>query len=234
MKNLIKYTLHDYIRSHKYFPPISTFMILIFVFYTYTPNPIIDSYAVTAVILYIISAWVCLSILQLDPPVQRQLMAIQVRSWNRYYVSVLISAVIISSILSAYALLYPIVFNMFSEPVTLTIGLVSFANYLILGILGVSLASLFSKVILKSAINSFGGLTLTIVLSLAAIGIERVLPSFLKNVLWVIPPATITQTPLLKWDGGYIYDLARFPFIWVIIYSFIIIFLFLQLAKRLR
>lgn len=234
MKNLIKYTLHDYIRSHKYFPPISTFMILIFVFYTYTPNPIIDSYAVTAVILYIISAWVCLSILQLDPPVQRQLMAIQVRSWNRYYVSVLISAVIISSILSAYALLYPIVFNMFSEPVTLTIGLVSFANYLILAILGVSLASLFSKVILKSAINSFGGLTLTIVLSLAAIGIERVLPSFLKNVLWVIPPATITQTPLLKWDGGYIYDLARFPFIWVIIYSFIIIFLFLQLAKRLR
>lgn len=234
MKNLIKYTLHDYIRSHKYFPPISTFMILIFVFYTYTPNPIIDSYAVTAVILYIISAWVCLSILQLDPPVQRQLMAIQVRSWNRYYVSKLISAVIISSILSVYALLYPIVFNMFSEPVTLTIGLVSFANYLILGILGVSLASLFSKVILKSAINSFGGLTLTIVLSLAAIGIERVLPSFLKNVLWVIPPATITQTPLLKWDGGYIYDLARFPFIWVIIYSFIIIFLFLQLAKRLR
>lgn len=234
MKNLIKYTLHDYIRSHKYFPPISTFMILIFVFYTYTPNPIIDSYAVTAVILYIISAWVCLSILQLDPPVQRQLMAIQVRSWNRYYVSKLISAVIISSILSAYALLYPIVFNMFSEPVTLTIGLVSFANYLILGILGVSLASLFSKVIMKSAINSFGGLTLTIVLSLAAIGIERVLPSFLKNVLWVIPPATITQTPLLKWDGGYIYDLARFPFIWVIIYSFIIIFLFLQLAKRLR
>lgn len=234
MKNLIKYTLHDYIRSHKYFPPISTFMILIFVFYTYTPNPIIDSYAVTAVILYIISAWVCLSILQLDPPVQRQLMAIQVRSWNRYYVSKLISAVIISSILSVYALLYPIVFNMFSEPVTLTIGLVSFANYLILGILGVSLASLFSKVIMKSAINSFGGLTLTIVLSLAAIGIERVLPSFLKNVLWVIPPATITQTPLLKWDGGYIYDLARFPFIWVIIYSFIIIFLFLQLAKRLR
>lgn len=234
MKNLIKYTLHDYIRSHKYFPPISTFMILIFVFYTYTPNPIIDSYAVTAVILYIISAWVCLSILQLDPPVQRQLMAIQVRSWNRYYVSKLISAVIISSILSAYALLYPIVFNMFSEPVTLTIGLVSFANYLILGILGVSLASLFSKVIMKSAINSFGGLTLTIVLSLAAIGVERVLPSFLKNVLWVMPPATITQTPLLKWDGGYIYDLARFPFIWVIIYSFIIIFLFLQLAKRLR
>ncbi len=209
-------------------------MILIFVFYTYTPNPIIDSYAVTAVILYIISAWVCLSILQLDPPVQRQLMAIQVRSWNRYYVSKLISAVIISSILSVYALLYPIVFNMFSEPVTLTIGLVSFANYLILGILGVSLASLFSKVIMKSAINSFGGLTLTIVLSLAAIGVERVLPSFLKNVLWVMPPATITQTPLLKWDGGYIYDLARFPFIWVIIYSFIIIFLFLQLAKRLR
>ncbi|MCF3943771.1 hypothetical protein [Oceanobacillus alkalisoli] len=234
MKNLIKYTLHDYIRSHKYFPPISTFIIIIFVFYTYTPNPIIDSYAVTAVVLYIISAWVCLSMLQLDPPVQRQLMAIHVGSWNRYYLSKLVSVLVISIILSAFAFLYPIVFKMFSEPVTFTTGLVTFANHIILSILGISLASLFSKVIMKSTINSFGGLTLTIVLSLAAVGIERVLPPFLKNILWILPPATITQIPLLDWNGRHIDNLALFPFIWVIIYSFIITFLFLQLAKRLR
>ncbi|GGN64920.1 hypothetical protein [Oceanobacillus indicireducens] len=234
MKNLIKYTLHDYIRSHKYFPPISTFVILIFVFYTYRPNPIIDSYAVTSVMLYIISAWVCLSVLQLDPPVQRQLMAIHVGGWNRYYLAKLMTAVIIIIILSAYAFLYPIVFNMFGGRVTFTIGLVSFVNHIILAVLGISLASLFSKLIMRSTINSFGGLILTLVLSLAALGIERVFPSFLKNVLWVIPPATITQTPLVNWDGMYISGLSLFPFIWTIIYSLIIIFLFLQLAKRLR
>nr|WP_144921905.1 hypothetical protein [Paenibacillus bovis] len=60
MLELIKYSLHDYVRSHKYFAPISTYIILIIVFYTYKPNPVLDSYAVTASMLYVVSAWLCI------------------------------------------------------------------------------------------------------------------------------------------------------------------------------
>lgn len=232
LKELIKYSLHDYIRSHKYFPPISTFFILIFVFYTYTPNPIIDSYAVTALILYVISAWLCISVLSLDPPVQRQIMILHIGSLNRYYLSKLISVLLISIMLTVYAFIYPIVFNMFNETVTITIGLVSLLNHILLGILGICVASLFSKVITESAVNSFGGLSLIIVISLAALGIYDVLPSFLKNIVWIIPPAASTQSSLINWNGESIMSLSIFPFIWIIIYSMLLLYLFLKLARR--
>lgn len=234
MKALLKYSLHDYLRSHKYFPPISTFIILIFVFYAYKPNPIIDSYAVTALILYLISAWLCISVLALDLPVQRQLMILHIGGKNRYYITKLISVLFISTILTVYAFTYPIIFGMFDESVTFTIGLVSIVNHVFLSILGISIASFFSKIITDSAINSYGGLALTIVISLAALGIYDVLPLYLKNIVWVIPPATSTQTLLIIWNGENVLDLSIFPFIWIIIYSLILLYLFLKLANRLQ
>lgn len=234
MKAVIKYSLHDYLRSHKYFPPISTFIILIFVYYSYTPNPIIDSYAVTSLILYIISAWVCISVLSLDPPVQRQLMILHIGGENRYYLSKLITVLLISIILTAYVFVYPILFNMFNGSVTLTIGLVAIVNHVSLSILGICIASFFSKIITESAVNSYGGLALTIIISIAALGIYDALPSYLKGIVWIIPPATITQTPLINWDGDNVLDLSFFPFIWVIIYALLLLYLFLKLARRFQ
>lgn len=232
MKAIIKYSLHDYLRSHKYFPPISTFIILIFIFYSYTPNPIIDSYAVTAIIVYIISAWLCISVLSLDTVVQRQLMILHVGGKNRYYLSKLISVWLISLILTLYAFIYPIIFGMFDESVSLTIGLVSILNHVILSTLGISIASLFSKIITENAINSYGGLALTTIISLAALGVYDALPSYLQNIIWIIPPATSTQTPLFNWNGDSVLDLSLFPFIWIIIYSLLLLYLFVKLAKK--
>lgn len=234
MKALIKYTFHDYLRSHKYFPPISTFIILIFVYYSYTQNPVIDSYAISALIVYIISAWLCMSVLSLDSPVQRQVMILHLGGRNRYYLSKLIAVWIISLILILYAFIYPIIFGMFEEPVTLKIGLVSIMNLVFLSILGISVASLFSKVITESAVNSYGGLSLAIVISLAALGIYDALPLYLKNITWIIPPAASTQPILFNWNGESILDLSLFPFLWIIIYSLLLLFLFLTLAKRFQ
>lgn len=234
MRSLIKYSLYDFLRSHKYFPPISTFIIFIFVFYAYKPNPIIDSYAATGIIVYIVSAWLCISIFSLDAPVQRQLMILHIGSKNRYYLAKLLSVWFVSLILTFYALIYPIVFGMFNESVSLTIGLVSLLNHIILSILGVSVASLFSKVITESAINSYGGLALTIIISIAALGVYDALPTHLKNIVWIIPPATITQKPLFHWNGERILELSFFPFIWILVYALILIYFFLKLAKRLE
>lgn len=234
MKSLIKYSLHDYIRSHKYFPPLSTFVILIFIFYTYKPNPIIDSYAVTAIIVYIISAWLSLSILSIESPVHRGVLSLHTGGWNRYYISKIISVVIIAVFLSFYAILYPIMFSMFNDPLTITMVTISFVNHMILAILGVSIASFFSRAIMTSSINSFGGLSLVIVLSIAALGIAQILPLPLKFLTWIIPPATATQTALYHWNGDSVSGLSVFPFIWIVLYSFLLLYLFLTLAKRMR
>lgn len=232
MKNLIKYSLQDYIRSHKYFPPISTYIILIFVFYTYTPNPIMDSYAVTGLILYVISSWLCVSLLSLDHPVQKQVMILHIKNSTRYYVSKLISVWFISLSLTVYAFLYPIIFNMFNEPVTITIGLVSLVNHIFLATLGICVASLFNRSLMGSPINSTGGLALTLTISVAALGIYEVLPATLKNVVWIIPPAINTQSLLMNWSGERITDLSLFPFVWILVYSLLILLVFLKLSKR--
>ena len=231
MKELIKFSLHDYLRSHKYFPPISTFFILVFIQYTYTPNPIIDSYAVTALFIYVISSWLCISVLSLDPPVQRQIMILHGKGRNRYYISKLLSVWLIAVLLTVYSFVYPIIFGMFAEPVTLTIGFVSFANHILLATLGITVASLFSEALMESPVNSYGGLALTIVLSIAALGIHGALPTALKNITWVIPPAVNTQQSLMNWSGENLGDLSIFPFIWIIIYSILLLILFLKLAK---
>lgn len=232
MKALIKYSLHDYIRSHKYFPPVSTFFIFIIVFYTYKPNPVMDSYAVTALILYVISAWLCISIFSLEQHVQRQMMILHMKSGNRYYLSKLILVWLVTMVLTVYAFVYPIVFDMFREPVTLSTGIVSLANHILLATLGVCVGSLFSKGVMDNLANSYGGLSLTVIISIAALGIYDVLPSTFKNIVWILPPSVITQTPLNDWSGESISELSVFPFVWIIIYSFLLVMLFLKLARR--
>ncbi|MEI3606384.1 hypothetical protein SPD48_11815 [Pseudogracilibacillus sp. SE30717A] len=233
MRELIKYSLFDYLRSHKYFPPVLIFFILIIVFYTYTPNPVIDSYAVTALFLYIVSSWLCLSFLSVDPPVQSQVMILHIGSLNRYYMAKLFCLILISFILAICAFVYPIIFSMFNETVTFTIGFVSLLNHVSLALLGIAVASLFSRVIMKSAINSIGGVALIITISLASLAIYDSLPSPFKNIVWMIPPAVSTQKPLFNWDGN-LSDLSLFPFIWIIIYSILLLFLFLKLVKKFR
>ncbi|GIO21442.1 hypothetical protein [Oceanobacillus sp. J11TS1] len=231
MKDLIKYTLHDYLRSQKYFPPTSTYFILILIFYTYKPNPIIDSYAVTALILFVTSAWLCMSVLSLDAPVQRQIMILHIKSSHKYYIAKLIAIWLIAVGLAVFAFVYPLVFGMFAEPVSLKVGFVSLANHILLATLGISIASFFNKSMMESTVNAYGGLVLTLILSFASLGIYKVLPSFIKYVAWLLPPAVSTQIPLIQWDGEMIGELSLIPFIWIFIYSVVLFILFLQVAR---
>ncbi|GAA0350131.1 hypothetical protein [Oceanobacillus sp. FSL W7-1293] len=234
MKEVIKYSLHDYIRSHKYFPPVSTFIVLIAVFYTYKPNPIVDSYAITALFLFVISAWLCMSVLSLDSPVQRQLLILNLRSGYRYYLAKLAAVGLITLLLAVFAFFYPIIFHLFSDSVSMTVGFVSIVNHILLAALGICIAAFFSSVMMESAINAYGGLALTVILSIAALGIENALPASLKYMTWIIPPATITQQPLFQWEEENLAHLSGFPFLWILIYTGIMMLLFLVMANKRR
>lgn len=224
--------MQDFFRSQKYFPPISTFIIVIFVFYTYTPNPVVDSYAVTALVVYVISAWISVSMLALDPPIQRQLMILHIGSSYRYYLAKIISIWLISILLAIYAFVYPIIFNMFNESVTFTVGFMSILNHILLATLGIMLASLFSKGVMESTVNSYGGLALALILSIAAIGIQKLLPASLENMVWLLPPALMTHVSLLDWTGESISQLEFIPFLWIFLYSLILLVTFLSLSKQ--
>lgn len=232
MKHVMQYSIRDFLRSQKYFPPLLIFILLILVFYTYKPNPVIDSYAVTSLMVYVISAWICVSFLALDSPVQRQLMILHVGGKTRYYIGKLLAIAITSTIIIVFAFLYPIIFGMFKENVSLTVGFISLLNHFMLSLLGISVASVFSKVLMESTINSYGGLALTMTVSFTTIGLYEVLPALFKNLVWVLPPAIITQKPLMNWNGETLSNLDWLPFIWVPFYGLLLIGIFLLLVKR--
>jgi len=53
MKGLLHYHFHNYLRSHRYIPPLSLYILSLVINYTYTPNPILDSYSFTSLLLYV-------------------------------------------------------------------------------------------------------------------------------------------------------------------------------------
>lgn len=178
--------------------------------------------------------YVFISVLALDAPVQRQLFIKHIGSMNRYYVSKLISVFFIAIILTIFTFIYPIIFQMFNDTVTPMIGTVAIINHIVLSVLGISIASLFSNAITDSAVNSYGGLALVIVISIASLGIYNILPAYVKYIVWIIPPAIHTHKTLIDWNGISISELSLFPFIWIILYALLLIYLFLTLAKRLN
>ncbi|WP_010094289.1 hypothetical protein [Ornithinibacillus scapharcae] len=232
MKYVIQYSMRDFLRSQKYFPPLSTFILLMVVFYSYKPNPVIDSYAVTSLMMYVISAWLCTSFLALDSPVQRQLMILHAGGKNHYYIGKFMAIAITSTIFTLFAFMYPIIFGMFQENVSLSVGFISLMNHFMLSLLGIGVASLFSRIFMNSTVNSYGGLALTITISFTTIGLYEVLPTMFKNLVWVIPPAIMTQKPLMNWNGQTLSNIEWFPFVWILIYASLLISIFFILVKR--
>ncbi|WJH29970.1 hypothetical protein N6H13_04325 [Paenibacillus sp. CC-CFT742] len=50
---LTRYLLRQYIRSQKYFAPVVMYIIAMLLIYSYQPNPVADSYSVTAMLLFL-------------------------------------------------------------------------------------------------------------------------------------------------------------------------------------
>ena len=82
MGSLIHYMLASYTRSYRYFAPMAFMLISVVFIYSYRPNPIMDSYAVTAAFLFVGSAWLGLNFLNHDQG--RQTMLLIVHSGRPY------------------------------------------------------------------------------------------------------------------------------------------------------
>ena len=84
---------------------------------------------------------------------------------------------------------------------------------------------------MTSSINSFGGLTLVIVLSIAALGIAQILPLPLKFLTWIILSATATQTALYHWNGDSVSRPFSIPIYMDCLIFFLVIILVFNFGK---
>lgn len=229
--NLLIYLIRNYSRSYRFIPPLFTYLIFIGMFYTYRPNPVMESFAVTTVLSYIITAWICYSFMQSESLIQEEITLLHLRNPAKYYIGLIASILLISLFLLIVSMAYPIIGNKFDRPVITEDIIVGVLSHLGLSFLGAAIVVFFNGKFIRRPSVAIGGILVVLILSFCQEAIISQLGSSLEWITWLIPPAFHSMNLLMNYDsysaGGMIW-LLMVPFI----YSLILMTIFVQWMKR--
>ncbi|MCZ8539386.1 ABC transporter permease [Psychrobacillus psychrodurans] len=208
-------------------------MILI-INYTFIPNPILDSYSFTSLVLFFIMGWVTITILHAEDQGLQQLTILHAKNKSGYYLALVINCAFVGLILSIVAVVYPIVFHVF-KPGLLTIHIViGFLAHFSLVILSIALSLFFTRELVKSNVNSWWGVISILVVSLAlAVAKADILK--VKILTWILPPLRYSLEIMSVGDKfTSVPVLVYAQFAWIFIYSLILITIFIVVVSKSR
>ncbi|MCG7407260.1 hypothetical protein MH117_07500 [Paenibacillus sp. ACRRX] len=189
MSTMITYLLRQYVRSNRYFPPLAVLGLCLMMLYSMQPNPVLDSYAASAVMLFFISAWFCYGFGHTEHPYQEMISIVHIKNPNLYFLSKLIAASVLIGISCLFVVLLPVLMQVFDRPVTWKDMLLGLIGHLELAILAACITACFqSKGVGKRSVV-LGGLVLTLILSLCQGAFLHNFPDWLLPLSWFIPPA---------------------------------------------
>ncbi|MGN7760246.1 hypothetical protein [Paenibacillus sp. 22594] len=219
MRWLVFYMLRSYTASQRYFGPAAFTIIAVLLLYSYKPNPVMNSYAATAIILFVGSAWLGLSLLNHEHPVQRQVSIVQARSKLRYSIGTLLTLGTLILLLDLLVVGYPVLTGQFDEPAGLYRIAIAFAGHALLGLLGVTI-SLYLQASWVSKTSYAVGLMLTVLIfSIGSLKLSQLIPGPFVNIL--LPPASPVMDALMNAD-----DLPLFQVLGAFMHALIYIVLF--------
>lgn len=232
MKSLINYHFATYFRTYKYIPPFSVFIMMLIINYTYVPNPILDSYSFTSIILFFIMGWFTITIFHAEDEGQRQITIMHAKSKKAYYITLVLVCILTGLILSITSVAYPIIFDAFSpglQPSHIVIGLLAHFS---LAVLSIALSSFFIRDLVKSSVNSWWGVISVLVGSLV-IAVVKIQTLNIKLINWILPPLDYTLKIMSVDDqitsfSGKVY----LQFGWIFIYSLILITIFIAVMQK--
>ncbi|MEC0167631.1 hypothetical protein [Paenibacillus graminis] len=199
MRALMVYLLRSYTASQRYFGPVAGTIIAVLILYSYTPNPVMNSYAATAIILFAGSAWMGLSFLNHEHPVQRQVSIVQARSKWRYNLGTLLTLGLFILLLDLLIVTYPVLTGHFDEPAGLYRMTLAFAGHFLLGLLGMAV-SLYLQAAWVPKTSYAAGLLLTVlIISIGAGKMSALIPGPFVHLL--LPPAAPVMDVLMNADS---------------------------------
>jgi hypothetical protein len=169
MTSLVHYNLRDFVRSHRFLPPLIVFGVVFAVLYAVHPTPVLSSYGATALSMYPLAAWYTAVLLGAEDPVQREVTIVNSGSATRAHLAKVLTAGLLASTLILFALLLPAALGFLKLPAHETllpylgIGLLAHA---IAALTGVALGLLWSPPTVQRTGYTFGGLLLCLVLTI--------------------------------------------------------------------
>ncbi|TQR16396.1 hypothetical protein [Psychrobacillus soli] len=186
MHGLITYQFKSYIRSFKIIPPAATFLVWIVVLYHYSGVEILSSYAVSSIVLYLVTTWISMNLCSMEEEAEKNMLFVQVGK-IRYLLGKWIISMLIAIVLMLFAISYPILLDSFKEAVQpIHLGL-SILIHLLLAIFGILVGSFSSITSFIPKRYTWLSAVLIIAITLSYDGIVEQL-SLLKWVFIIFPP----------------------------------------------
>lgn len=183
----VRYQVTSFIQSLKIIPPTAMFFAWIFILYAYKNVPILSSYGVSSIAMYLTMTWVTMSIFTLEEDSEKHILFFQLGGKGRYLLGKWLT---IFSIMIPYLLLaifFPIVTNSFNGNMTILLYIIAFYSHVVFSVFGILVGTLFSATTFSGKKTAWVSAVFIIVLSLASKSIIELFP-FLKWVLWFVPP----------------------------------------------
>lgn len=189
MGALTAYTLTDVGRSQRLVPPLLLLGAVVTVLYSGSPSSLLEEYAVTAVALYPIGAWIGLAVLNTEDDVQRDLTVVAAGGAARVATAKLLAAHLVVAVLAFVLVGLSIALGRATGPLRLD-PVIGLAAHLICGACGVAVGTPFCHPIVLR-------------LGWAVIGILAALLLTLPlNRVVALPPVVEVTRVLLNGGGG--------------------------------
>ncbi|MEK3734667.1 MULTISPECIES: hypothetical protein [Paenibacillus] len=231
MMPLIRYMIANYTRSYRYFAPVAFMLISVVFIYAYRPNPIMDSYAVTAALLFIGSAWLGMNFLNHDQGRQAVLLIVQSGSAGRYYIGQYLAIILIVMMFSLFAVGYPIAANMFDKPITMSELVIGYSAHAVLSMLGASLSMYFQSGWMENQGRAAGLLLLVMIVSLAGQSVGNQLPEAASLVRYLLPPVWLVMDMMVNAPvRGQAVQILAILYAWL--YSLVLLAVYVWCALR--
>ncbi|MNO48505.1 hypothetical protein D3C76_388400 [compost metagenome] len=206
MTALISFIHTCFMRSYRYGPPTFVFILGILFVYSVVPNPVMSSYAFSTIFLFIVSAVIGYTLIDIETVNQESVTLLHSGSLLKLYISKLLYSWLFSIPLALYAILFPAIFHKFDRNPSLEELGMSFIYHIAAAWLGVALACWFSSKFIRSRVMSFLMLGLLIVITLSVQGIEDRLPDGLKSAMILFPPLNSIINVLFDYESATLFN----------------------------
>lgn len=205
MFSLFTYQLRVYLRTSKAIMPLCALIVFLGGLYAVAPFRVADSFAFSMSILPFIMAWVGFAACEVEDAVSEQLLVLKARSAAKYYISVTLFLLCISTAFSLIAVLFPWALQlirgaeMFKTP--LTPGAMAYALVLhtAAAFMGSANGALFHPRLVHDRRSGVLFVLGIMLIGFTAPGIVRLFP-FAGFVIWLFPPVSRASTLLAGQD----------------------------------
>ncbi len=212
-------------------PPAIVFFAWIFILYAYENAPILSSYGVSSIALYLCMTWITMAIFQLEEESEKHILFSHLRGKVIFFIGKWLTAFIFMLPLSLFSILYPLVTSSFHGKMTFNLLNMTIYSHFIFSFFGILVGTLFSATTLALKKYSWLSAVFVLVVSLASKSLIEIIEP-LRWILWIFPPIFrviehMGDADLLVIEQGFFVDLFV-VFVYVVAFSSLAVFLFLK------